>query len=122
LGIAFQLVDDALDYSFGHDATGKPLGGDLREGKLTLPLILFLQKQDKATQQELLSKIKERQLTEKEHQWIVNQVKNNEIVHSTRQVAQVYLDKAMQALEQFPGSSERDLLESVLSYIQTREN
>jgi octaprenyl-diphosphate synthase len=43
LGIAFQLVDDALDYTSRADTSGKPLGGDLREGKFTLPLLLYLQ-------------------------------------------------------------------------------
>lgn len=122
LGIAFQLVDDALDYTVDHDSTGKPLGGDLREGKLTLPLIMFLQTQDRKRQQDLLDKIKERRLTEEEHLWIVDQVKNNELVSSTRQVAQKYLDLARHSLEQFPSSSEKDLLNQVLEYIQTRDN
>ena len=43
LGIAFQLVDDALDYTSAAETSGKPLGGDLREGKYTLPLLLYLE-------------------------------------------------------------------------------
>src|SRR5262249_31079083 len=46
LGMAFQLVDDLLDYTGDEQAVGKPLGSDLREGKVTLPLI-HLQRQDK---------------------------------------------------------------------------
>ena len=44
LGIAFQIVDDVLDYTADERALGKPIGGDLREGKVTLPVILLLQK------------------------------------------------------------------------------
>ena len=44
LGIAFQLVDDLLDYTADEDALGKPVGGDLREGKVTLPAIYLLQR------------------------------------------------------------------------------
>ena len=44
LGIAFQIVDDVLDYMADEAALGKPIGGDLREGKVTLPIILLLQR------------------------------------------------------------------------------
>ena len=44
LGIAFQIVDDVLDYMAEESALGKPIGGDLREGKVTLPIILLLQR------------------------------------------------------------------------------
>src|SRR6187402_2907194 len=44
LGIAFQIVDDVLDYMADQSALGKPIGGDLREGKVTLPIILLLQR------------------------------------------------------------------------------
>jgi octaprenyl-diphosphate synthase len=44
LGIAFQIVDDVLDYMADQSALGKPIGGDLREGKVTLPVILLLQR------------------------------------------------------------------------------
>src|ERR1043166_500712 len=46
LGIAFQLVDDLLDFTGDADAVGKPVGGDLREGKMTLPLIHLLQQDE----------------------------------------------------------------------------
>ena len=44
LGVAFQLVDDLLDYTADEAALGKPIGGDLREGKVTLPIIFLLQR------------------------------------------------------------------------------
>ena len=44
LGIAFQLVDDLLDYTADEQALGKPIGSDLREGKVTLPIIHLLER------------------------------------------------------------------------------
>ena len=53
LGMAFQLVDDVLDFTAEEDVLGKPVGSDLREGKVTLPLIYSLQEADTAERQEV---------------------------------------------------------------------
>ena len=50
LGMSFQLIDDLLDFSGDESALGKPVGGDLREGKVTLPVIRLLQRADAADQ------------------------------------------------------------------------
>jgi len=122
LGIAFQLVDDALDYASGDNATGKPLGGDLREGKLTMPLIFFLQTLRDGRKRDLLAKIKDRQLTDDEQGWILQRIHDLELCQKTRNHAQSYLERSAAALASFPESAERDLLNQVLDYIKDREH
>lgn len=122
LGIAFQLVDDALDYSVSAQSTGKPYGGDLREGKLTLPLILFLQAMKKETRDDLLKKIKCKQLNPVEQKWILEEIQQRGLIRKTRDESDTYLQIAGKSLESFPDSRERRLLYEVLEYIKDRED
>ncbi len=121
LGVAFQLVDDALDYSLSSSKTGKPLGGDLREGKLTLPLILFLEDLKPDMRCELLAKIKDQSLSFKEEHWILEQVQELGLDYKTRQEASFYLQKARQAVLSFPDGEYKGLLLDMVQYVQQRE-
>lgn len=121
LGIAFQLVDDALDYSVNLNNSGKPIGGDLREGKLTLPLIYFLLGLGEQERKGLLNKIKEHKLSSKEQNWILEQIGIKQLELKTRQEAQFYLKRAQDALDLFPSSFEQELLGQMLEYIQSRD-
>ena len=122
LGIAFQLVDDALDYSVSPKSTGKPKGGDLREGKLTLPLILFLQQLTAEARQELLEKIKHKALDSQEQQDIIQTMEDLDLSQKTRAESEKYLQISRAALSVFPDSRERMLLGEVLEYIKDRED
>lgn len=122
LGIAFQLVDDALDYSVSPTSTGKPKGGDLREGKLTLPLIFFLQQLEPGKQEALLTKMKNRELDEQEQRSIIQAMEDLHLSRKTRAESERYLQIAREALQDFPESQERLLLGEVLEYIKDRED
>lgn len=122
LGIAFQLVDDALDYSVSPNSTGKPKGGDLREGKLTLPLIFFLQQLEPGKQEALLAKMKNRELDDQEQQSIIQTMEDLQLSRKTRAESERYLQIAREALQDFPESQERLLLGEVLEYIKDRED
>ncbi|MFP4212636.1 MAG: polyprenyl synthetase family protein [Desulfohalobiaceae bacterium] len=121
LGVAFQLVDDALDYSLCSQETGKPLGGDLREGKLTLPLILFLEGLDAEQSGGLLAKIKEQGLSRQEQDWVLEQVRELGLDSRTRQEAGHYLQKAQEAAMRLPPGVCRGLLLDMVHYIQQRQ-
>lgn len=58
LGMAFQIADDALDYSARHDKWGKPLGNDLSQGKITLPLVHVLDQAQKTDREELVHELR----------------------------------------------------------------
>lgn len=122
LGVAFQLVDDALDYSLCTREAGKPLGGDLREGKLTLPLILFLESLDIRCRSELLAKIKDQSLTRQEQDWVLDQVRKLGLDSKTRQEAGSYLQQARQDALMLPEGASRRLLMDMVQYIQLREH
>ncbi|MDZ7760987.1 MAG: polyprenyl synthetase family protein [Desulfovermiculus sp.] len=120
MGIAFQLVDDALDYAATPSQSGKPLGGDLREGKLTLPLIFFLDTLDHDSKSQILAKIKDHTLSDTEQKWILGRIKDQGLSHKAREEAHFFLHPARQSLAVLPPSTERELLAQALDFIRDR--
>jgi octaprenyl-diphosphate synthase len=121
LGIAFQLVDDALDYTSTSAVSGKPLGGDLREGKLTLPLILYLKNLKKEHRQKILSRIAENSLSDEEVEEIITAIQNKGLARRVRQEARTFLQKSEKALANFPETQEKELLKKVLYLVLSRD-
>ncbi len=116
LGIAFQLVDDALDYADPAE-TGKPAGGDLREGKLTLPLLLLL---EGGRHPGLVARIRSGGLAEAEQEALVAEIRGQGFAERTRTEAAVYAQRAKDALSGFPQSLERAILVQAADYVLTR--
>ncbi|MBU1248397.1 MAG: polyprenyl synthetase family protein [Proteobacteria bacterium] len=121
LGIAFQLVDDALDYVSRTENTGKAVGGDLREGKVTLPLILLLEQMDGSEAASLLAKLRESTLTDQEINSILATVDEKGYAAATRQEAADYILKAKTALAFFPDGLEKNVLEQAADFVLARE-
>lgn len=120
LGIAFQLVDDALDYAVSESEMGKPAGGDLREGKMTLPLILYLESLPEPEARELLAALREKRLTEAQAARIVMDVREKGLAEKTREAAGDYIKAALRELEALPHSAERAVLAQAAEYVLTR--
>lgn len=120
LGIAFQLVDDALDYAVDAKLLGKPHGNDIREGKITLPLILFLKSLATQDRKILLEKIAANSLNENEMQDIITYIQKAGLDEKVRQEADVYIKEAMNSLLTFPASHERCLMEAMVEMVKTR--
>jgi len=120
LGIAFQLVDDALDYTISESEMGKPAGGDLREGKMTLPLILLLESMPQGEARDLLARLREKRLTQEEAGRIVASVREMGLAEKTREAAQAYIASALRELEALPDSPERVVLAQAAEYVLTR--
>ncbi|WP_457572362.1 polyprenyl synthetase family protein [Desulfovulcanus sp.] len=121
LGIAFQLVDDALDYTSTSAVSGKPLGGDLREGKLTLPLILYLKNLDEEKRKDLLYKVAENSLSEEEIKGVITSVQDMGLAEKVRQEARKFLQKSEKALASFPETLEKEILNKILGLVLSRD-
>lgn len=121
LGIAFQLVDDALDYAEDVSLLGKPHGGDLREGKITLPLIFYLKSMPEQKRQLLLDRVAGNSLSEKEIDDIIGAVQRSGMDQKVRQEADKYLQRAGESLAAFPEVPERSLMEEMLGLVKTRK-
>ncbi len=119
-GIAFQIVDDALDVA-DFAATGKPSGGDLREGKLTPPLQLYRDTLDEAARREFNEKFSSGTFSEEEIASVCAKIRTLGIDREVRHMADGYLDEAHSALDILPKGSERGILEEILTYVRDRK-
>lgn len=120
LGIAFQLVDDALDYVSPTSETGKPEGGDLREGKVTLPLILLMEASEEAERQTLLARLKTGDIPDEEAAPVLERIRAGGYAEKTRDEAAMYVEKAKAALAGMADSAELAVLRQAADYVLTR--
>ncbi len=119
LGIAFQIKDDILDFT-GTKIIGKPLGGDIKEKKLTLPLIHALSKEEKSSVAEIKKLVKKGKKNNKISE-IIELVKSNGGIEYSLEVAQNYSVKAKNCLNVFEGSLYKDSLISLVDFVIERE-
>ena len=122
LGIAFQIVDDVLDYTEDQSTIGKPAGNDLRQGMVTLPLIYALQEQPQNGHYQLVQKLlNEKEHDEQEIHVVIDWVLSGGNTERSMKDALMYADKAREALHQFPVSSDRDVLDEVIDFVVRRK-
>lgn len=118
VGIAFQIKDDLFDY--GSQKIGKPTGIDIREKKMTLPLIYTLSKVDKVTRRHLIYIVKNQgHLKQKVNEVIQSVIDNGGIEYATAQM-QKYQKEAFEVLYTFPESEIRDGLEQLVRFTTER--
>ncbi len=121
LGLAFQIADDLLDYTGDPKETGKPVCSDLREGKMTLPLILALADVSDAERRDLLHILQEPDaLTETEIEAVRQTIVRHDGYARTLLVARQYVWAAQQALQALPDSPYRASLSALADYALTR--
>ena len=121
LGTAFQIVDDVLDYMADASALGKPLGGDLREGKVTLPVILLLQKRPDLAPI-IQSVIAEGEVQPETWRMIQDLLQREGAVDAAFERAVGFASRAKQhMLDAFPPSVEREGLIALADYVVSRD-
>jgi octaprenyl-diphosphate synthase len=122
LGITFQLVDDLLDFTGDTQAVGKPIGSDLREGKVTLALIhLLRQEKDGAAAQIVRDIIASRNVTTEQWAELLHRLKEHASIDYAYRRAVDYAERAKKPLYSFPPSSERDALLALPDFVLTRD-
>jgi octaprenyl-diphosphate synthase len=122
LGIAFQIVDDVLDYMADESALGKPIGGDLREGKVTLPIILLLKQGGPEAATLIHDVIADGQVTPERWRAIKELLARHNAIEDTFERAAMHATKAKRYLsDAFPPSPERDGLMALADYVLSRD-
>jgi len=122
LGLAFQLVDDALDYGGFESALGKAVGDDFREGKMTLPVIRAVEAADKTEAEFWHRVIVEREQTEVDFETAISLLRKTGALDSTTDLARQYAREAREALAIFKESPWRETLEDLADYVVERIN
>jgi octaprenyl-diphosphate synthase len=122
LGMAFQLIDDLLDYTGSVEEVGKPVLNDLREGKLTMPLLTVLPKAAPQERDRVATVLREREFKTVEPSEILAIVNRYDGIRQTRALARDYAGAARVALNALPDSDAKDGLllatESVIDRIR----
>src|SRR5262252_1119542 len=108
LGVAFQLIDDLLDYTGSEAAVGKPVLNDLREGKLTMPLLLALPRASAAERSLVATVLREREFKSVDPRDILALVERKNGITETRGLARDYAAAARVALTAFPDSEAKE--------------
>jgi octaprenyl-diphosphate synthase len=119
--MAFQIVDDLLDFTGEEVVLGKPVGGDLREGKMTLPVIHLLSRGDARADALIRRAVSERALTLEEWREIRTLLAQNRSIDYARHAAADYVERARKALCAFPPSDARDALLYLPDYVISRD-
>jgi octaprenyl-diphosphate synthase len=120
LGIAFQLIDDTLDYTSCEEEFGKPVGKDLREGKITLPLIYALIDLGEAEASRLEERFKNQKANDADYVNMITMVRDNGIHDRVRSEAKRFARKGAGFLEYFPDSPVKKALLALNSYVIER--
>ena len=118
-GIAFQIKDDLFDY--GSEAIGKPTGNDIKEKKMTLPLIYTLSNVDKKTMREIIYIVKNNNTEKDKVKWVIDTVVKTGGIKYAEQKMHEYRNEALAILDQLPTSDVSEALKDLVRYTTDRK-
>ncbi len=119
VGIAFQIKDDLFDY--GQDNIGKPTGIDIKEKKMTLPLIYALQHADIATKRKVIYTVKNNSTDRKKVNEVIDYVQHSGGIAYAQQKMKEYKEEALQILHTYPDTPARQAMEELVNYVINRK-
>jgi octaprenyl-diphosphate synthase len=122
LGLAFQLVDDLLDFTSSEEKLGKPIGSDLREGKVTLPLIYLLQRCRPEEAEKVSRVLSEGRFHSVQFFEILELIERYGALQSAREKARRLAEEAKRSLASFPDTPYKEALRSLPEFIVERES
>ncbi len=117
IGMAFQIMDDILDYTSTDDVLGKPVGNDLREGIYTLPLILAMRNNNNA----FLDILNKESYSDEDIANIIKLVKENGGLEEAIDIAQKYTNKAFKDINKLPDNEYKQILIDITGKLLTRK-
>lgn len=120
LGLCFQIKDDIFDY-FDDEKIGKPTGNDLREGKITLPLLHVLLNDTLPQHEEMVALSKKEVLDTDEINTLIAYAKQHGGIEYAYDTMQRLRDEAVEIISQFPASQTRDHFIAIIDYIISRD-
>lgn len=122
LGMAFQLVDDILDFTSNEATLGKPVGSDLREGKLTLPVIYAMERASAQERQLIETVVRDGGYQRVSLAEVIDLIERHGGLQRARERAQAFADKAREAILQFPESPFQKALQHVTEIVTQRDH
>lgn len=118
-GMAFQIKDDLFDYA--SEKIGKPTGNDIKEKKLTLPLIYTLNNCDKETRRKIIYIVKNNSQDKEKVKWVIEKVEETGGIDYALKKMNHFKQEALDILHQFPESPVRQGLEDLVLYVTDRK-
>lgn len=120
LGIAFQLIDDYFDYASSEKKLGKPVGSDLREGKLTFPILRLIEKEGSKISRIVKSSFKNKLVEETDMTFLIRRLNESGSLEETRLEALKYAKAAVDSLKSVEDSPYRKALEELPVFVVER--
>lgn len=119
VGMAFQIVDDILDFTSDQNELGKPVANDLRQGLVTLPALHYLEKYP--DDPDMRTVVETRIVSEEAIMNVVNAIRESGAIQSSLAEASMFVDRAVAALETMPETEERFALEALAKFVVNRQ-
>lgn len=120
-GIAFQMADDLLDYTQNAEDLGKEVGADLKEGKMTLPVIYALDRADTSDKELMADIIRNQDFSAEDFGILVEKLEKYGGIDYTRKMAASYIQKAKNALSIFEPSATKEMMLDIADYALARK-